>query len=148
MKSTRDNPQYVFVWDPTHPLAPRNGMVYEHRRVLYAEIGPGNHACHWCGQQVAWHKGDGLPRLVVDHLDENHANNDPANLVPSCSGCNANRQNMNRTHCKHGHELTPDVLIINKNGSTACRTCYRAYHRRRWAEGKTTKQRAKAAQSA
>jgi hypothetical protein len=65
-----------------------------HRLVLLAKIGPGEHPCHWCKRVVTWDKSapadeDGL---VVDHLDNNKRNNDPANLVPSCTACNTSRQ--------------------------------------------------------
>lgn len=69
-----------------HPLADANGIVLEHRLVLYAVIGPGAHPCHWCGRAVVWGS-----TLVADHVDDDKQNNTPANLVPSCSGCNTYR---------------------------------------------------------
>jgi len=70
----------------------------QHRRVLLAKLGPGAHPCHWCGRAVTWDQSypsapDGL---TVDHLDENKANNDPTNLVPSCGRCNLRRSNTGR----------------------------------------------------
>lgn len=40
-----------------HPLANTHGAVFEHRKVLYDEIGPGPHPCHWhpmsgCGNPI------------------------------------------------------------------------------------------------
>jgi hypothetical protein len=35
--------------------------------------------------------GIGGNSIVVDHLDDDVANNDPENLVPSCTNCNAAR---------------------------------------------------------
>jgi len=84
--------RYRSIPAPGHPLANGVGYVQEHRAVLYAKIGPGTHPCHWCGIPVTWQRG--VPRrgrLLVDHVDGSLRNNDPANLVPSCSGCNANR---------------------------------------------------------
>ena len=80
---------YVIVKQPDHPLAWR-GWVYEHRAVLFAEIGPGWHPCHRCGMQVSWELSypQNLDALVVDHLDEDKANNAVSNLAPSCSVCN------------------------------------------------------------
>lgn len=78
-----------------HPLSPpHNSYVYEHRLVLWGKIGPGTHPCHHCGCSVTWAPGRGLKKgsLVVDHLDDNTQNNDPANLVPSCHPCNKGRQ--------------------------------------------------------
>lgn len=84
---------YVRIKREGHRLAQQDGWVYEHRVVLFEKIGPGDHPCHWCGTVVTWERtypehADGL---VVDHIDEEPANNDPANLVPSCSVCNFQR---------------------------------------------------------
>ena len=73
----------------------------EHRRTLHEKIGPGPHPCHWCGKMVDWIRKRSGPGgldgvLVVDHLDSKKTHNDPSNLVPSCAGCNANRE-----HRKH-----------------------------------------------
>ncbi len=84
---------YWHVKRPGHPLASEKGWVREHRVVLYETIGPGEHPCHWCGVQVSFSKPypQHLDGLVVDHLDEDTSNNDPANLVPSCAVCNLGR---------------------------------------------------------
>lgn len=82
-----------------HPLAwgKKQRTIGEHRLVLYEKIGPGAHSCHWCGVRLIWaptllHLGT-IQRLVVDHLDDDPTNNDPANLVPACSRCNTLRSN-------------------------------------------------------
>lgn len=69
--------------------------IGKHRLVLYREIGPGWHRCHHCGRLVTWDHHHGVQpetALVVDHLDWDRLNNDPANLVPACNDCNARRQ--------------------------------------------------------
>lgn len=71
---------------PTHPLAMRNGMVYEHRAALFSAIGYGPHLCHWCATPLTWRRN-----LHVDHLDDVGDNNDPSNLVPACNRCNSGR---------------------------------------------------------
>jgi hypothetical protein len=76
---------------PGHQLANARGSVYAHRLALFGAIGPGVHPCHWCAKPVLWGSPLTLDRLVTDHLDGDQLNNDPANLVPSCSGCNATR---------------------------------------------------------
>lgn len=79
-----------------HPLADKYGRVYEHRMVLFDEIGPGPHRCHWCEAQLDWlPKGD--PHcLMVDHLNADGGDNRPENLVPSCVACNTARGSQAR----------------------------------------------------
>jgi 5-methylcytosine-specific restriction endonuclease McrA len=69
-----------------HPLAV-DGWVREHRAVLFAAIGDGEHPCYRCGTVVAWGT-----TLEVDHLDRDRRNNSVQNLAPACRGC----QNRNR----------------------------------------------------
>lgn len=84
--------RYIKVWAPDHPLRGKRGEVFQHRMVLYDEIGPGWHPCHWCGVEVEWRvRGRGVPttgELSVDHLDGDKQNNEPGNLVPCCRPCN------------------------------------------------------------
>lgn len=74
-----------------HPLRDKSGRAYAHRVVLFDEIGPGPHPCHWCGDLVDWVPKGQPDCLQVDHLDGDGANNQPSNLVPSCGGCNSTR---------------------------------------------------------
>lgn len=78
-----------------HPIAPRGGVTARARFVLYDEIGPGPHPCHWCGKEVNWTPGKAFApsALHVDHLDWDAANDDAGNLVPSCNSCNSHRRN-------------------------------------------------------
>jgi hypothetical protein len=116
---------YLMIHDSDHPLA-RRRIVYAHRQVLYDSIGPGSHACHWCGRQVAWFPGVDDEQLTVDHVDANRQNNDLANLVPACGACNSSRGSVTaserRTHCRNGHEYTPDNQV--SVGGKHCRICY------------------------
>lgn len=84
---------YVIVHLPGHDLSHGSGWAYEHRVVLHASIGPGEHPCHWCGTSVLWELSYpfDMTALVVDHLDDDKQNNDPSNLVPACNPCNVNR---------------------------------------------------------
>lgn len=74
-----------------HPLSKPDGVLAEHREVLYAKIGPGIHDCSYCGKKISWKPVEGELMLCVDHLDNNPANNAPQNLTPSCSPCNWQR---------------------------------------------------------
>ena len=82
---------YRILADATHPLAGAQGKVYEHRAVLYAELGDGPIVCHWCARSLTW-SGPADSRVNVDHLDWDTLNNDPTNLVPSCLDCNTKRR--------------------------------------------------------
>lgn len=79
-----------------HPLARAQGLVLEHRMVLFDAIGPGQHPCRWCQTLVTWESWwpKSADALVVDHLDRNRSNNAVENLAPSCQGCNARRANQ------------------------------------------------------
>jgi hypothetical protein len=87
-KWTKASHGYMVRQDRSHPLAGKSGLLYQHRAVLYDRLGSGPQACHWCGLVVEWR---GTPKLVVDHLDGDKANNREGNLVPSCHKCNATR---------------------------------------------------------
>lgn len=76
---------YVMLKRPEHPLAMKSGCVFEHRMVAHDKHGGTCPPCHWCGCELTW------DRAQVDHLDEIKHNNDPDNLVVSCSFCNRAR---------------------------------------------------------
>jgi len=80
-----------------HPLAGANGRAYEHRVVLFAMIGEGSHACHWCGTTVTWGPKGSPDELQPDHLNNDGADNRPANLVQSCRRCNTTRALQHRS---------------------------------------------------
>jgi hypothetical protein len=95
--STIDKDGYrILTMQQGHPLATPNGGLAEHRKVLYAKIGSGEHQCNWCGRAIRWRAEMRREDICVDHLDEDKLNNEPENLVPSCFQCNWDRQNPKR----------------------------------------------------
>ena len=113
-----------------HPLAASNGLLHEHRAVLYTKIGPGVHLCHWgCGRLLHW---GGHGGIHADHVDGDTLNNSEENLVPSCVSCNRRRGAAgnplvwNPNLCSKGHELDG-----RSAGRRYCRTCHRDRARER-----------------
>lgn len=82
--------RYRLLRHPEHPLADARGRVYEHRIVLFAQIGWMRVPCFWCGCGISF-----AEKLVPDHLNHDRQDNRPVNLVPSCNSCNAGRTRRN-----------------------------------------------------
>lgn len=104
---------------PGHPLAGATGLVAEARVVLYAQIGPGEHPCHWCGTKVRWTtglRGNLAGSLIADHLDSNELNDAPENIVPACGRCNGTRT----------QGIKPDEAFVVRHNGTRARAVKRA----------------------
>lgn len=75
--------------------------------------------------------------LVVDHLCRNPGCANPAHLEPVSNRTNVLRgvgpsaENSLKTHCKHGHEFTPENTYITPKGYRYCRECKRSIDRRK-----------------
>lgn len=99
-------------------------QAHNHVLVLEAFVGPrpkGHQACHW---------------------DDDKTNNHLSNLrwgTPSENAKDSIRNGTNRysgrTHCNHGHELTPENTYLQGNSRT-CKTCRRATDRKRYKKEK------------
>lgn len=103
----------------------RHRLVRVHILVALAFIGP---------------RQDGME---VRHLDDVKTNNNLDNLAYGThaenmadsmrNGTHVALVKLSATHCKVGHEYTPDNLRVLSNGKTrSCRTCNRAADRERY----------------
>lgn len=73
--------------------------------------------------------------LQIDHLCRNPACCNPSHLEAVTQRENLARgegigaKYARRTHCREGHSLSGENLIIRSDGSRVCRTCYNAWQR-------------------
>lgn len=98
-----------------------------------------------------WLVGDISEGLVLDHLCRNVGCANPLHVEPVTVAENQ-RRGLNgalKTHCKQGHEYTPENTLIRSTGRRWCRECRRAHDRRMgqkrkarmWATGEVKKPR-------
>lgn len=76
---------YIRTYEPDHPLACERGYVFEHRRVMWGQVGETVGACRICGRDEAW------ATCHVDHINNDRKDNRPENLRVLCRGCNIKR---------------------------------------------------------
>lgn len=93
----------------------RQGSRMAHRVVYESEIGP-------------------IPEgLDLDHLCRNRKCVRPDHLEPVTRKENLRRgrgdHSGGKTHCKRGHEFSPENTIVTKSGHRNCRECGRIYQR-------------------
>jgi hypothetical protein len=73
--------------------------------------------------------------MQLDHLCRARACVNPDHLEPVTQTVNVRRGVEARgkpTHCKHGHEFTPENTIVRRDGSWRCRMCDNATQRAHW----------------
>lgn len=96
----------------------------------YGKVGgtpsaPGEKAPDRLTHRVVWehHNGPIPDGLELDHLCGVIRCCNPEHLEPVTSAENQRRRAERRTHCKHGHEYTPENTYLGM-GHRSCRTCH------------------------
>ncbi len=89
------NNGYYRIMGLDHPLkSPKSGIAL-HRYILFEHLGRPEHSpCHWCGYVVPWNATLHYTTptgIYVSHKDGNTENNNPENLITSCTWCSSNR---------------------------------------------------------
>lgn len=83
--------------------------------------------------------------LSLDHLCRHPWCVNPAHLDPvehaenvrrGASGIKAMARAALQTHCKHGHEFTPENTRISAQGSRVCRACQNQWQKEYYARTK------------
>ncbi len=72
--------------------------------------------------------------LDLDHLCRVRHCVNPSHLEPVTRQVNIQRganRNREKTHCKRGHEFTPENTYMTSAGGRSCRTCRAAYFKER-----------------
>jgi len=87
---------------------------------------------HWIGKIPEGLQIDHLCRVRhcvnPDHLEPV---TNKENVIRGNAGKHDNSFNKTKTHCKHGHEFTPENTYRRPRGSRECRTCGRINGRNR-----------------
>ena len=77
------------------------------------------------------------PELEIDHLCRNRRCVNPDHLEAVTHTVNVRRGSNKgglpkQTHCKIGHALSGENLLVSTNGVRRCKRCRKEYDRKRW----------------
>ena len=145
MDATPEEWRPVVGWEDLYEVSDQ-GRIHSLRTGKYLK--PGMDRRH---RHVALCRGDGgksyrVHKLVMEafvgpcpdgfevrHLDDNPDNNTLGNLVYGTRGenlldrvRNGTHHQAAKTHCKYGHEFTPENTLPRSGGGRRCRECHRA----------------------
>ncbi len=117
---------YYKVYAPEHPLANKDGYVYEHRFVFYNIKAKNVSNCELCDSSINWKS------LHIDHVDNDVTNNKVDNLRALCRGCNVFRghtaESMGTLFIEcNGKRLTSQAWARQKGVEVAGNTIKRRY---------------------
>jgi len=110
---------------------------YGNMRVGNTKTGRGLVRTHRFSYEL--HKGPIPNDLCLDHLCRVRSCCNPNHLEPVTLRENILRgealsaRRARQTHCKNGHEFTPENTRLSAKGERVCRICYREWDRRRYA---------------
>jgi hypothetical protein len=107
---------YIDIYAPRHPLARRDGYVFEHRKVAWEAgllVDPTLHIHHLNGDKVD-NRIENLAVVDVAEHSRVHIRRDGMRGSPA--------ENARKTHCKYGHPFTPENTY-HYGSSRSCRTC-------------------------
>jgi hypothetical protein len=120
------------------PKPARDGDRIQARQRINVEVRTGRRphpntlACTDCGHT---HQPDGLKHEYDHHLGyaaENHLD-----VQPVCRLCHVKRDSKRKrqTHCKHGHEFTPENTLVAGNNTRHCKACMKEREKTRAPRG-------------
>lgn len=85
-----------------------------------------DHSCIGAHRFSYEHFKSAIPSgLQIDHLCKTKSCVNPDHLEVVTLQENIRRFNVARTHCKRGHEFTPENTYFKKGNKRVCRTCQR-----------------------
>ena len=119
------SPEDCWTWTGAH-----TSEGYGHMSIRQAEFLAHRLVYELCAGPIA-------PGMVLDHLCRNPGCCNPTHLEQVTQrenilrGVGATAVNAAKTHCKYGHEFTPENTYVNSVNPThrACRICLRRRHR-------------------
>lgn len=129
MAQTREDENGCWIW-----MGPRNryGNGVQYGNTRYQRRGIGAHRLAWI-----LFRGPIPEGMQIDHLCRVTRCVNPLHLEPVTQRENIMRSpvaiaavNARKTHCKRGHEFTPENTIVHCGGKRACRTCVYAGRKR------------------